>query len=100
MLKLFYRKGLQEEFYSTTAILLASESGSHRRPFASRAMLRTDELGAGIGEVLNTSTARSNRTSLLASDPLSSYQILPEEPAAIPYGSEWFPDGLSQNLNC
>jgi hypothetical protein len=47
--KWLYRKDLQRQIYSTTAILLARERGSHRRPLASRAMLRTDELGAGIG---------------------------------------------------
>ena len=35
--------------YSTAAILLAPESGIHNRPRASRAMLRTSELAAGIG---------------------------------------------------
>jgi len=47
--KLFYRNNLHDANYSTTAILLARERGSHRRPLASRAMLRTDELDAGIG---------------------------------------------------
>ena len=47
--KCLCRSGLQEEIYSTTAILLAMESGIHRRPLASRAILRTEELVAGIG---------------------------------------------------
>src|SRR5580700_5527124 len=85
--------------YSTIAILFAKDNGNHSRPFASRAILRTEEFGAGIGKVLNTSTTGSNLTSMLASDALSSYQILPAESAAIPYGSDRFPDGLSHILN-
>jgi hypothetical protein len=47
--KWLYGNYLQEGIYSTTAILSASERGSHKRPFASRAMFLTDELAAGIG---------------------------------------------------
>lgn len=43
------KRGLQAKLHSTTAILLTSDSGIHSRPLASRDMLRTDELGAGIG---------------------------------------------------
>ena len=49
--------------YSTTAILLASDSGIHKRPLASRAMFLTEELGAGMGYVRKDSTEGSKRTS-------------------------------------
>lgn len=35
--------------YSTTAILFARDSGSQRRPLASRDMFRTEEFAAGMG---------------------------------------------------
>jgi hypothetical protein len=41
--------GFWRDFYSTTIILFGSESGIHRRPRASRVMLRTEEFLAGIG---------------------------------------------------
>jgi len=49
MRKRLYGNYLQVAIYSTTAILSASERGIHKRPFASRAMFLTEELGAGIG---------------------------------------------------
>src|SRR5580692_11341278 len=76
-----YRSEKRGKSYSTTAILLASESGNHSRPFASRAIFRTEELGAGMGYVRKNSTEGSKRTSRFAFAELSSYQIFPAESA-------------------
>ena len=43
------RSEKRQKSYSTTAILLAMDSGIHNRPLASRAIFRTEELGAGMG---------------------------------------------------
>src|SRR5882672_2845025 len=85
--------------YSTTIILFGSESGIHRRPRASRVMLRTEEFLTGMGNTVNFCVAGSKRTSLFAFSALSSYQILPVESTVMPYGSESLPDGLCQNWN-
>jgi len=53
-------------------ILFGSESGIHRRPRASRVILRTEEFFAGIGKTVTFKVAGSTRTSLFAFSALSS----------------------------
>jgi len=87
--------------YSTTAILVGNGKAASRRAAVRRVahdVCGTEEIGPrGIGiikTVKNFGAGVLKRTNLFAPAALSSYQILPVESTAMPYGSESFPDGL------